>query len=193
MSSLWPWVAVAATGALHGANPATGWAFAAWRTRSGTPVLRALVPIGVGHLASVALVAAAVPAALQLGLAFDPLLPQGIAAALLVVVAVHHLRARGDRAGCAPWARTGLALWSFIVGTAHGAGWMLVPALASLCGGDMPAREITASGSLWLALAAVGVHMLAMLAAMGAVAAGVRLGLRAAWERQSRSGAPSGK
>ena len=193
MSSLWPWLAVAATGALHGANPATGWALAAWRADNARQVLRALVPIGAGHLASVAVVAGAVPAALQLGLAFDPLLPQGLAAAMLLVVAVRHLRAHGDHVRCAPRVGIALALWSFIVGTAHGAGWMLVPALASLCGGDLPAREITASGSLWLGVAAVGVHMLAMLAAAGAMAAGVRLGWRAAFALQSRSGAPRGK
>ena len=35
---------------------------------------------------------------------------------------------------------------------------------------DTPAREITASGSLTLALAAVGVHMAAMLVTTGAIA-----------------------
>ena len=47
-------------GALHGLNPATGWLLAAaWgvRTRDRAQALRALLPIGVGHLASVALVA----------------------------------------------------------------------------------------------------------------------------------------
>lgn len=29
MASLWPWLAVAGVGALHGLNPATGWMFAA--------------------------------------------------------------------------------------------------------------------------------------------------------------------
>jgi hypothetical protein len=51
---------------------------------------------------------------------------------------------------------------------------MLVPALASFCSSDMPAREITVSGSLLLGLAAVGVHLAAMLATTAALAAGVR-------------------
>jgi hypothetical protein len=140
-------------------------------------MMRALAPIAAGHLASVAVVAAAVPAALQLGVAFSPRVPQGVAAALLLGLAVRHLRGHDLRGACAPW--TGVALWSFIVGTANSAGWMLVPALASLCGGDTPAREITASGSMWLALGAVGVHMGAMLATTGAVAAAARLGARA--------------
>jgi hypothetical protein len=49
---------------------------------------------------------------------------------------------------------------------------MLVPALIPLCLGDAP-REISASRSLTLALAAVGVHTVAMLAVTGVIAAGV--------------------
>ena len=60
---------------------------------------------------------------------FDPLLPQGIAAAMLLVLAVRHLRGRGEHATCASRVRTGLALWSFLMATAHGAGLMLVPVL----------------------------------------------------------------
>jgi hypothetical protein len=63
----------------------------------------------------------------------------------------------------APVGHAGLALWSFMMSTAHGAGLMLVPALIPLCIGNAPAREITASGSLMLALAAIGVHIGAML------------------------------
>ena len=59
----------------------------------------------------------------------------------------------------------------------HGAGLMLVPALASMCLADNPAREITASGSLLLALSAVGVHTAAMMATTGVIAAGVCRGV----------------
>ena len=76
MDSLWPWLAAA--GALHGLNPATGWAFAAWRSEGPMQALRTLVPIGVGQIGSVVAVAAAVPAALQAGVEFDPLLLQGV-------------------------------------------------------------------------------------------------------------------
>lgn len=181
MLSVWPWLAVAAAGAVHGLNPATGWALAAARAQGRAGILAALAPIALGHLASVAMVAAAVPAALQLGVAFHPLMLQGLAAAWLVALAVRHWRARDAGKACAPWARTGVALWSFIAGTAHGAGWMLVPALASVCGGDGAARQITASGSIALALAAVGLHLAAMLGTTSLVAAGARVGTRAAW------------
>ncbi len=86
---------------------------------------------------------------------------------LLVVVVVVHLSGRKARRMRTPAGHAGLALWSFMMSTAHGAGLMLMPALIPLCIGNAPAREITASGSLMLALAAVGVHAAAMLAVTG--------------------------
>jgi hypothetical protein len=63
--------------------------------------------------------------------------------------------------------------------SAHGAGLMLVPVLMPLCTGNVATREITASGSLMLALAAVGVHTAAMLAVTGVIAIGVCRGFDA--------------
>lgn len=64
----------------------------------------------------------------------------------------------------------GLGLWSFVAATAHGAGMMLLPALAPLCLGTTVGRELTASGSLMLALSVVAVHATAMLGTMGVAA-----------------------
>ena len=178
MSHLLPWLAVAGAGALHGLNPATGWvSAAAWglRSRDRAQALRALLPIAVGHAASVALVAGAV----ALGLAMDRVVLQALAGALLVVVAVHRLAGRTPRRARVPAGHAGLALWSFMMSTAHGSGLMLVPALIPPCMGDAPARAVTASGSLMLALAAVGVHTAAMLAVTGVVASGVCRGFDA--------------
>jgi len=178
MASLWPWLAVAGVGALHGLNPAAGWmAAASWGVRSGdrTQALRALVPIAVGHATSVALVAAVV----AFGLSIDHLVLQAVAGGLLLVVAVYHLSARTGQVARAPVRHAGLALWSFMMSTAHGAGLMLVPALIPLCIANAPAREITASGSLTLALAAVGVHTAAMLAVTGVIATGACRGFEA--------------
>jgi hypothetical protein len=172
MSSLWPWLAVAGMGALHGLNPATGWMFAVAcgvQARDRTQALRVLWPIALGHLLSVALVAGCV----ALGLSMDGVALQIVAAALLVIVLGHYLLCRKGRHGSVPSGAAGLALWSFIMATAHGAGFMLVPALIPLCMSGTPAREITASGSLALALIAVGVHMAAMLAVTGTMASGV--------------------
>jgi hypothetical protein len=169
MPGFWPWLAVAGVGALHGLNPATGWMFAAaWgvHSRDRAQALRALLPIAVGHAASVALVAAAV----ALGLAIDRVVLQALAGVLLVVVAAYHLAGGKARRARMPAGHAALALWSFMMSTAHGAGLMLVPALIPLCIGDAPTRQITASGSLTLALAAVGVHTAAMLAVTGVIA-----------------------
>ena len=171
MANLWPWLVVAGVGALHGLNPATGWMWAAaWgvRSRDRTQALRALVPIAIGHAASVALVAAAV----AFGVSMDRVVLQISAGVLIVVFAVLHLSSRTPSAARAPAGHAGMALWSFMVSTAHGAGLMLVPALIPLCMGDASAREIDASGSLVLAFAAVGVHTAAMLAVTGAIAVG---------------------
>jgi hypothetical protein len=176
MASLWPWLAVAGVGALHGLNPATGWIFAAaWgvHSRDRAQALRALMPIAVGHATSVALVAAAV----ALGLSMDRVVLQALAGGLLVVVAMIHLSRRAAQR--ARTGHAGLALWSFMMSTVNGAGLMLVPALIPLCMGDAPAREITSSGSLTLALAAVGVHTATMLVVTGVIATGVCRGLDA--------------
>ena len=60
MTAFWPWLAVAGLGAFHGLSPANGWMFAAaWgvRARDAGRARRALLPIAVGHFASVAIVA----------------------------------------------------------------------------------------------------------------------------------------
>ena len=102
---------------------------------------------------------------------------QALAGGSLVVVALLHLAGRTPRVARVPAGHAGLAIWSFMMSTAHGAGLMLVPALIPLCMADSPAREITASGSLTLALAAVCVHTAAMLAVTGVIATGVCRGL----------------
>jgi len=173
MASLWPWLAIAGIGALHGLNPANGWMLAAaWGLRSHdrTQALRALLPIAAGHAASVALVAAAV----AFGLSLDRQLLQALAGGALVLVAGLRLWRRRPARAWAPTGHAGLALWSFMMSTAHGAGLMLVPALMPLCIGAAPGSGsgTGATGPLALALAAVGVHGAAMLAVTGLLASG---------------------
>jgi len=191
VETLWPWLAVAGLGALHGLSPANGWMFAAaWgvRTRGdaqvgSAQVSRALLPIAIGHAVSVAIMVYAVAQRILM----DRMLVQRLAGALLIGVAAYRwLRGVGQRTNGHPVVGThisaraghaGIALWSCLMATAHGAGLMLVPALVPLCMSGLPAREITASGSLVLALAAVGVHMAAMLVTTGAIAIGVCRGV----------------
>ena len=167
----WPWLAVAGLGALHGLNPANGWLFAAARaTQSGDArdVRRSLLPIALGHALSVALVVAVVMQGIRL--------PQqhllALAGSGLLVFAAWRLLAR-PRVGArltASRSHAGLAAWSCLMGTAHGSGLMLLPALLPLCMTDGPARAISATGSLALMLAAVALHLLAMLGTTQVVA-----------------------
>jgi hypothetical protein len=175
VSQLWPWLALAGLGAFHGINPAMGWLFAValGLHRGGRAVvLEALVPIALGHALSIAVVALAVVA---LGFVVDPGMVRKLAGGLLIGWAMWHQlygsrhRARfGMQTGMA-----GLAAWSFLMASAHGAGLMLVPVLIPLCLAASPARELTASGSLEVALAAVAVHTAALLIVTGAVALAV--------------------
>jgi len=181
MHSIWPWLAVAGAGALHGLNPASGWLLAAARgaqQQNRAQMLRSLASIAVGNAASIALVAGSV----ALGLGMDrSVLQIGAGMLLIAVMAIHFLGHKGDATRVRlPTGHAGLALWSFIMATAHGSGMMLVPALVPLCIGDSPAREITASGSLTMALAAVALHTAAMLAVTGVIAKVARRGLVAA-------------
>lgn len=191
MQDLWPWLAVAAAGALHGLSPG-GWAAVAWSGRAAgkLQVARTLLSLALGHVVAVLVALAAVPLVLRLGLEFDPLLPQGIAAGLLLVVAALYLRSRDHGVHRPAVGQAGLALWSFILAMAHGAGGMAVSVLMPLCASDMPGRQISASGSLMLALAAVGVHMAAMLATTLAVAAGVLRGSLALRKHLDTTGLP---
>jgi hypothetical protein len=177
MTDLLPWLAVAGLGTVHGLNPANGWMFAAaLGVRAGNrQVRRALPPIALGHAASIAVVASA----FAQGLSMDRALVRDLAGALLIGAAAYRLlRGAGHCTAVSTQAgNVGIALWSFLMATAHGAGLMLVPALLPLCLADSPAREITASGSLVPALAAVGTHTAAMLVTTGIIAAGVCRGV----------------
>jgi hypothetical protein len=186
MSGLWPWLAVAGVGALHGLNPATGWALvAAWGARSGrrARTWRALAPIALGHAGSVALVAALT----ALGMAAERGLLPWIAGGGAVFAAAMHVSGHWPGRAHHLVGQASLALWSLAVGTLHGAGMMLVPALVPLCVSSGPAREITATGSMGLALAAVALHMAALLATTAAMAAFARLGWRAMTCRPARA------
>lgn len=174
MTEAWPWLALAGLGVFHGVNPAMGWLFAValgLHRQSRGVVLGALLPIAAGHAVSVALVAALVVGA---GLIADLTVIRVVAGVALLAWAAYHIRFGGRhrvRFGMQT-GYTGLAVWSFLMAGAHGAGLMLVPVLIPLCLADGPASaaELTASGSLAVSLAAVGVHTVAMLAVTGVMA-----------------------
>ena len=171
MTGLWPWLMLAGLGAFHGINPAMGWLFAValgLHRHSRAVVAGALVPIAFGHVLSIAAVVAAL---LLLGLMVDQTLLRHGAGILLIGWAAYHAlygarhRVRfGMTVGFA-----GLAAWSFLMASAHGAGLMLIPMVLPMCLAASPSGELTA-GAVPIALAAVGVHSLAMLAVTGLIA-----------------------
>jgi hypothetical protein len=161
------WLTAAGLGAFHGINPAMGWLFAValgLYAHSRRVVLISLVPIALGHAASVALVLAG---ALTLGSLVDHVYLNRACGALLIGWGV-WCAVRGHRGKPAVGMRTGLAglaLWSFLMSSAHGAGFMLIPALLPLCA----AGTANAAHALPLGALALGIHTLAMLAVIAAV------------------------
>ena len=178
-NAVWPWAALVLLGAYHGVNPGMGWLFAVARglqERSRRAVLGSLLPIAIGHEASIVVVVIAVSLTEQL---VPPSVVRLVAALVLVSFGVYKLaRPRshpsgfGMRVGPA-----GLAMWSFLMSSAHGAGLMLAPVLLGLpvYAAYHSLREISLQ-----AAAAASLHVAAMLFVMGVVAVIVyeKVGLR---------------
>jgi hypothetical protein len=165
MNDAMPSLALAGLGAFHGLNPAMGWLFAValgLHRQSRSIVFASVLPIAVGHALSVVAVATLL---VTTGL----LIPHngvriGSGVLLLAWGAYHwrfghrHRVRFGMLIGF--W---GLAVWSFLMATTHGAGVMLWPALMPLCMSDSFGR-VGPSGSFAVALAGVGIHTAAMAA-----------------------------
>jgi hypothetical protein len=172
MSDTWPALYVAGLGAFHGLNPAMGWLFAValgLHRQSRAIVLAALLPIALGHALSIGAVAALMVAA---GLLISGDALRLGSAVVLAAWAVYHWR-YGHRHRVRFGLQVGfigLAVWSFLMATAHGAGVMLWPALARSC---LPAESgsVGLGGPLAAAVGGVAIHTLAMLVTTALVAA----------------------
>ena len=173
---LWPWLTLAGLGAFHGINPAMGWLFAValgmYRESRGVVGL-ALVPIVLGHAAAICLALVALVAA---GTLLDASVLNPLAGGFLVSWGLYGLF-RGHRHRLRFGLTTdlaGLALWSFLMATAHGAGFMLAPVLLEgpMAHSHHGAHE-SITGSLAIAMGAVAVHTLAMGATTVVVALAV--------------------
>ena len=170
-AQLWPWLALVGLGFFHGINPTMGWLFAValgLQRQSRRIVLLSWIPIAIGHAGAVALVLVAV---LALGLVVDSATLSRVAAAMLLGWALWHA-VRGHRQRLRVGMQTGLvglALWSFVMSSAHGAGLMLIPIVLPLCLSNAPSGQLTASGSMPVGLAALAVHTAAMLVTITAV------------------------
>lgn len=175
-TSAWLWAAIVASGLYHGVNPGMGWPLAVaagMMDRNARALLVALVPLSAGHL--LAMLVMLLPFVMLLALAQWERQIQ--LAAGLLVVAYGALRLANPRhprllARIRP---AQLALWSFVVAIAHGAGLMLVPIYLGLCestGLDTghEAAATLVGANLGMALIVSVVHSLAMIAAGGCAA-----------------------
>ena len=160
-------------GAYHGINPGMGWLFAValgMQEQNGKAVVKALVPIAIGHAAAIGIV---VSAAGLLGMAVPLTAIRYFVAALLVGLGIYSLIwHRHPR-----WVRMrvrfrDLTAWSFLMASAHGAGLMVLPVLLGSstveAAGQMTGHHMAATRMAGL-LATV-VHTAAYLAVMGILA-----------------------
>jgi len=180
-------------GAYHGINPGMGWLFAvalAMQSGDARGIWRALPPIALGHALSVgAILAAAALAQLLIPL---PVLKIVVACCLATLGCYRLWRHRHPRFGGMRVDFGDLTLWSFLMASAHGAGFMVLPFVMAMpanvaasahqhTGHVMAATALPMTGVIALAI-----HTGAYLATMAAAAQVVyrRFGLmilRTAW------------
>jgi hypothetical protein len=174
------WLTLLGLGAYHGLNPAMGWLFAVAlgiQHNNTRAVWQALVPIALGHAASVVLTAIAI---LMLQ-AFIPMTTlQLLMASMLILFGIYklvnwyrHPRWVGMRVN---WKE--LTGWSFLMATAHGAGLMIAPALIGMirmqqtsqpAHGGHASMGLDSTATLGVGIA-VSIHTLSMFVTMALIA-----------------------
>lgn len=188
MSDRFVWGALFLLGCYHGINPGMGWLFAVslgFQERRTSAVLRAIVPLALGHVVSIAIIVAlATLAAVALP---HRAVHLGSAAILLAFGVYRLLRTRhfkwvGMRVGFG-----GLLLWGFLMSTAHGAGLMLVPFVTAAHTAATPPMAMpmpAPAHPAWaVGMLMVAVHTLGYLMTMTAVALVVYLKIGVAFLR----------
>lgn len=170
------WLAVIASGLYHGINPGMGWPLAVsagLMDKRPRALLAALRPLAAGHLLAVLLLM--LPFALLLAVAMWQR-PIQIGASLLVIgFGVFRLVNRRHPRALRRIPPSQLALWSFAMAIAHGAGLMLVPIYLGLCQDAAldKAHQATSAlinANLGMAVMVAIVHTAAMITAGGVLA-----------------------
>ena len=131
------WLAVVASGLYHGINPGMGWPLAVsagLMGRSRKDLGAALVPLAFGHI--LAMLAILLPFALVSALLHWQHEIRAGASATVIAFGIFRLINRRHPRALARIKPTQLALWSFSIATAHGAGLMLLPIYFGLCSAD---------------------------------------------------------
>lgn len=173
------WLAVLGSGLYHGLNPGMGWPLAVSAglmnggagSRGRAHLLRALGPLAAGHFA--AMLAMLLPFAALASLVRHQEEIRLAASALLILAGAALLVWRRHPRALARIPPSRLALWSFAVAIAHGAGLMLLPAYLGLCAAGPAGPEAAGAlmaGAAGAALIVAAAHAAAMIAAGGAVA-----------------------
>ena len=181
------WGAVVLSGLYHGANPGMGWPLAvsaAMIERRGAALPKAVAALGAGHF--LAMLVILVPFSMMTAVVAWQQQIRVAAGALVIGFGVFLLIYRRHSRILARVPPHRLALWSFLIATAHGAALMLVPIYLGLCtGADLSAGHSAAStlmgANALQAVLVAGLHTLAMVAAGGLAAAAVYywMGLKA--------------
>jgi multisubunit Na+/H+ antiporter MnhB subunit len=170
------WLAVVASGLYHGINPGMGWPLAVsagLMGRGRRDVVVALAPLAAGHLLSMLVIL--LPFALMAAL-LDWQREIRIGASVTVIAfGVFRLVNRRHPRALARIRPTQLALWSFAIATAHGAGLMLLPIYLGLCSSEEPDIAHQASSILMAQNSVTAVlvslaHSLAMVTVGGVIA-----------------------
>jgi hypothetical protein len=185
------WHAMVFLGAYHGINPGMGWLFAValgMQQGSVRGVWRALPPIALGHAGAVAVV---LVIAIVAGLVVPLAALNVLVGAVLTSLGVYRLwRHRHPRFGGMQVGFRDLTLWSFLMASAHGAGFMVLPfvmpAATTVAAADHNHAHHVDAAAANVAAAAVALHTAAYFTVM-VLAAGIvyrKLGLsllRKAW------------
>ncbi|MGC1650869.1 MAG: hypothetical protein WA741_34020 [Candidatus Sulfotelmatobacter sp.] len=162
-------------GAYHGLNPGMGWLFAValgMQEQRSSAVARSLVPIAIGHALAIGIV---VLTATFLGMTLPLVAIRYTVAAVLVGLGIFCLM----RHWHPRWVRMqvgfcDLTVWSFLMASAHGAGFMVVPVLLGSttveAQGRMAGHNHVSATTPLAGMLATGVHTIAYLAVTGGVA-----------------------
>jgi len=191
----WAWGALFFLGAWHGINPAMGWLFAValgMQKKSRRAVWQSLLPIAAGHALAIGFVVAV--AAVAHVILPSNYLKIAVICILLAFGFYRLLRNRHPRWGGMQVGFRDLSIWSFLMASAHGAGFMLLPVLLGMSAtqsathpaGSAPHVYMAEFAGPWLGVIAVIVHTSGYLLVTGVVACLVyeRFGLallRKAW------------
>lgn len=170
------WLAVVASGIYHGVSPGMGWPLAvsaALMDGGRRPLFAALGALALGHF--LAMMGILVPFAAMTALVEWQQEIRVGAAFIVIALGVWLLFNRRHPRFLARIPPSQLALWSFLVATAHGAGLMLVPIYLGLCSpaeldtGHQAATALMARNT-GLSIVVAAAHTTAMILSGGTIA-----------------------